>query len=51
LRLFREGMEQRLTPEQALSQIEGLMPAASCNGYWYGKPGLEFIRDQQPAAA
>lgn len=44
LRLFREGMEQRLVPAQALAQIEGLMPAASCNGYWYGKPGLEFIR-------
>ena len=45
LRLFREGMEQHLTPEQALSQIEGLMPAASCNGYWYGRPGLDFVRN------
>lgn len=45
LRLFREGMEQRLTSAQALAQIEGLMPAASCNGYWYGKPGLDFIRN------
>ena len=41
--LFRECMEQRLTPAQALAQIEGLMPAASCNGYWHGKPGLDFI--------
>lgn len=45
LRLFREGMEQRLTSAQALAQIEGLMPAASCNGYWHGKPGLDFIRN------
>jgi len=44
VRLFRECMEQRLTPAQALAQIEGLMPAASCNGYWHGKPGLDFIR-------
>ncbi|MDP1592845.1 MAG: U32 family peptidase [Gallionella sp.] len=43
LRLFRECMERRLTPAQALSQIEGLMPAASCNGYWHDQPGLEFI--------
>jgi len=43
LRLFRECMEQRLTSAQALSQIEGLMPAASCNGYWHDQPGLEFI--------
>jgi Spy/CpxP family protein refolding chaperone len=38
-------MEQRLTPEQALAQIKDLMPAASCNGYWHGKPGLDFILD------
>ena len=43
MRLFRECMEQRLTPAQALAQIGGLMPAASCNGYWHGKPGLDFI--------
>jgi len=51
LRLFRECMEQRMTPAQALAQIEGLMPAASCNGYWHGKPGLEFIRNNPPVAA
>ncbi len=45
LGLFRESMERRLTPEQALEQIEKLMPAASCNGYWHGKPGLDFIRN------
>ena len=45
LRLFRECMEQRIAPAQALSRIEGLMPAASCNGYWHGKPGLDFIRE------
>lgn len=44
VRLFRECIEQRLAPAKALSQIEGLMPAASCNGYWHGKPGLDFIR-------
>ncbi len=48
VRLFRECMEQRLAPAQALAQIEGLMPAASCNGYWHGKPGLDFIRSTTP---
>ena len=48
LQLFRECIEQRLTPAQALSQIEGLMPAASCNGYWYGRPGLDFVRNDNP---
>lgn len=49
LGLFRECMEQHLAPAQALSQIEGLMPAASCNGYWHDKPGLEFIRSNPSA--
>jgi collagenase-like PrtC family protease len=48
VRLFRECMEQRLAPAQALAQVEGLMPAASCNGYWHGKPGLDFIRSTTP---
>ncbi|MDP1997740.1 MAG: U32 family peptidase [Gallionella sp.] len=50
LHLFRECMEQRLTPAQALSQIEGLLPAASCNGYWYGRPGLDFVRNDNSTA-
>jgi hypothetical protein len=24
----------------------GMMPDQSCNGYWYGKPGLEQLVDQ-----
>ncbi|MCR4297622.1 MAG: U32 family peptidase [Gallionella sp.] len=50
LRLFRECIEQRLTPAQTLSQIEGLLPAASCNGYWYGRPGLDFVRNDNSTA-
>jgi len=50
LRLFRECIEQRLTPMQALSQVEGLMPAASCNGYWYGRPGLDFVHNDNSTA-
>lgn len=50
LRLFRECIGQRLTPAQALSRIEGLMPAASCNGYWYGRAGLDFVRNDNSTA-
>ena len=50
LRLFRECIEQRLTPAQALSQVEGLLPAASCNGYWHGRPGLDFVRNDNSTA-
>jgi collagenase-like PrtC family protease len=49
LHLFRETLEQRLPPGLALSQMEKLMPEQPCNGYWHGKPGLDFI--PQPALA
>lgn len=51
LQLFRDCMEQSLSPEQALEQIGKLMPEASCNGYWHGKPGLEFINSNKLRAA
>ena len=41
VRLFRECLEQRLSPGQALQQMEKLMPEAACNGYWHGQPGME----------
>ena len=50
LRLFRECIEQRLTPAQPQSQVEGLLPAASCNGYWHGRPGLDFVRNDNSTA-
>ncbi len=45
LRLFRGCLEQRMPHASALAQIEKLMPEASCNGYWYGRPGLDFIHN------
>lgn len=39
--LFRDCMERRIDPEQALQQSAGLMPEAACNGYWHGRAGLE----------
>lgn len=39
--LFKQVIDQQLTGVQALEKITPLMPAGSCNGYWYGKPGLE----------
>lgn len=46
LRLFRDCLELRLAAKSALAQIGPLMPAASCNGYWHGKPGLDFIPNE-----
>ncbi len=41
VQLFHEVMAQRLPIEQAMQTLAGLMPDLGCNGYWYGKPGLE----------
>ena len=45
--LFHDVMVHRLSVADALLTLEKLMPEQACNGYWYGKPGLE----QQTAAA
>ncbi|QJD93896.1 U32 family peptidase [Duganella dendranthematis] len=31
-----------LAPRKAVDIISPLLPAEACNGYWYGKPGLEY---------
>jgi len=41
IRLFRDCMEQRVSRENAVQQMEGMMPEAACNGYWHGRPGME----------
>jgi len=33
-----------LAAREALRNVEPLQPAASCNGYWYGKPGLDYCK-------
>lgn len=43
LTLFDQVRNRQLDTAVALCQLEPLMPAAPCNGYWYGKPGLEQI--------
>ena len=41
IRLFRDRMEQRVSPEIAMQQMGSVMPEAACNGYWHGRPGME----------
>ncbi|MDE2117920.1 MAG: U32 family peptidase [Betaproteobacteria bacterium] len=41
IRLFRDRLEQRISPENATQQMESMMPEAACNGYWHGRPGME----------
>lgn len=39
--LFRDAIDGRLGAAEAFARMAGLMPEEACNGYWYGKPGLE----------
>lgn len=39
--LFRDVVDQKISAADAMKQMEPLMPDQPCNGYWYGKPGLD----------
>lgn len=50
LSLFHGVITQQLPLEEALQTLSDLMPDQSCNGYWYGKPGLEQSHPEAQAA-
>lgn len=41
--LFRQCLQRSISADLAAQQMENLMPARACNGYWHGKPGLEQV--------
>jgi collagenase-like PrtC family protease len=41
--LFDGVLKQRVLPGDALNGMKDLMPGASCNGYWYGRPGMDHV--------
>ncbi len=43
VRLFDAVLTRKMTPEAAHQKMGDLMPEAPCNGYWYGKPGLDWV--------
>lgn len=43
IQLFHDVLSQKTSTPQAMQTLPGLMPAQACNGYWYGKPGLEQV--------
>jgi collagenase-like PrtC family protease len=38
--VFREAASGAIAPEDAAARLAPLMPAAACDGYWHGKPGI-----------
>ena len=43
VQLFRQTLNEQISADSAMDAIAELMPDQPCNGYWYGKPGLEHI--------
>ncbi|WP_373888584.1 ubiquinone anaerobic biosynthesis protein UbiV [Massilia genomosp. 1] len=48
LALFDRARRGQVDAGQALAGLAPLMPAAACDGYWHGKPGMAF--DKREAA-
>jgi collagenase-like PrtC family protease len=42
--VFRDALDGALGPAEAVARLAPLMPAAACDGYWHGKPGIELER-------
>ena len=50
VKLFHGVLAGKTPVEEAMQALAALMPDEACNGYWYGKPGLEQ-QLAQPALA
>ncbi len=50
LALYKTVLTDASKAAVAGAQLVGLMPDESCNGYWYGKPGLEQLSPEAVSA-
>jgi collagenase-like PrtC family protease len=48
--LWGDAIAHRRTAAEATQAMSGLLVDQSCNGYWYGKPGLEQLSVQSQVA-
>jgi len=46
VRAFDAVRNGALQGRAAADALAPLLPAAACNGYWYGKPGLEYRMEE-----
>ena len=51
IELFHAVMQGHLNADVANAELLALMPDQTCNGYWYGKPGLEQVAASPEHAA
>jgi O2-independent ubiquinone biosynthesis protein UbiV len=45
--IFRAVIDGKLDAPEAHARLAALLPAVPCNGFWYGRPGADWVR---PAA-
>jgi collagenase-like PrtC family protease len=43
VRLFDLTSKKEIAADQALAQLNALMPSGGCDGYWHGRPGIENV--------
>ena len=48
--LYDAVLTQHRTVDAAMAALTSLMPDQPCNGYWYGKPGLEQLAAPETAS-
>jgi collagenase-like PrtC family protease len=46
VKLFHGVLTRQTTAVDAMQGMAALMPDQGCNGYWFGKPGLEQLAAQ-----
>ena len=51
IELFQDVIQGRTAAAIANAELPGLMPEKPCNGYWYGKPGLELVTQTERISA
>jgi len=43
VRLFDLASKKEIATDQALVQLNALMPSGGCDGYWHGRPGIDNV--------
>ena len=47
IEIFREAIDDAIAPPGAWGRLRTLIPEAPCNGFWYARPGADYV----PSAA
>ncbi len=42
-RLFRDRIDDNAAGSAGVEKLAKWMPGPACNGYWYGRPGMEYL--------